>query len=267
MNPILSGTLNSLDQFNAGQKQQLYESSHMNLAAVSREQSADITFVTKEGDKVTLSADSSFEAAYATYDSQARVNGAYTESRGRLSSVNFEREITISVEGDLNDEEKKEIKKVLREIFKMMKNFLSGQSGNPTVSAVKDIELDTLSNVEAKFEVTKSTLEVNHTSAEYVTNSLVPPGESNRDSRPMDRLIDRMSEAVRDSKVGHARFLKNFDHRPARLTDAYLNQEPDARKMRKLVRRITAGLFHQLENLSNIAKDHNHSEDPAKVAA
>ena len=60
MNSILSGTLNSLDQFNAGQKQQLYESSQVDLAAVSREQSADITIVTKEGDKVTLSADSSF---------------------------------------------------------------------------------------------------------------------------------------------------------------------------------------------------------------
>ena len=63
MNAIFSGTLNSLDQFNPGQNQQLYESSHMNLAAVSREQSADIMFVTKEGDKVTLSADFTFEAA------------------------------------------------------------------------------------------------------------------------------------------------------------------------------------------------------------
>ncbi len=215
----------------------------------------DIMLVTKEGDKVTLSADSSFEAAYATYDNQARINGAYAESRGRLSSVNIEREIAISVEGDLNDEEKKEIKRVLSGIFKMMKNFFSGQSGNPTLSAVKDIDLVTLSNVEAKFEVTKSVLEVNHTSAKYVTNSSIPASESDRDIRPMDRLIDRMSKAVRDSKVGHDRFLKYFEHKPSRMSDKYMGQEPDARKMRKMVRRITAGLFHQLENMSNIVKD------------
>ena len=54
MNSINLGKFNSLNYFNPGQMQQFYESSQVNLAAVNRQQSADITLVTKEGDKVTL---------------------------------------------------------------------------------------------------------------------------------------------------------------------------------------------------------------------
>lgn len=274
MNCISPGSCHSPDPCNAGSNQKMYEYSQMNMTAVSREQSADITLLTKEGDKVTLAFDSSFEAAYATYDRQARMNGAQTESRGQLSSVHVTREITLSVEGDLNAEEKKEIKEVVGEIFKMMKNFLSDPVGDPTVSAVKDIELDTLANVEAKFEVSRSVLEVNHMSAEYVRNSLVPAGEAEREPGrepgPMDRLMDRMAKTVKDSRVGHDRFLKYFEHRPSRMSDEYLAQQPDARKMRKMVRRMMAGLFHQLENMANSAKGPHYSEtgdkeDPALI--
>lgn len=266
MNSISLDTLNSLDQFNAGQKQQLFASSQVNLAAISREQSADISLVTKEGDKVTLAADSSFEAAYATYDRQARMNGAYTESRGRLSSVNFEREITIRVEGDLNSQEQKEIKKVLHIIFKMMKDYLSGKNGKPTGPVVKGIKLDTFANFEAKFEITQSALEFNHTSAEYVTNSSISKNGSDRerDARSMDRLIDRMSKAVKHSKIEQDRFLKYFEHEPSGMVDKYMELEPDGRKMRKMLRRIIAELFHELEKMKNIAKEYNHSETPAK---
>ena len=264
MNCISPDTFNSPDPCNAGSNQKLYEYSQINMAAVSREQSADITLVTKEGDKVTLAFDSSFEAAYATYDRQARMNGAQTESRGQLSSVHVTREITLSVEGDLNEEEKKEIKKVVGEIFEMMKNFLSDPGGDPTVSAVKDIELDTLANVEAQFEVSRSILEVNHMSAEYVRNSLIPAGEPDREPGSMDRLMNRMAKTVKDSRVGQHRFLKYFEHRPSRMSEEYLAQQPDARKMRKMVRRMMAGLFHQLENMTNSANGHPFSDAPAQ---
>jgi hypothetical protein len=244
--------LQPFEQSTMEKNPQVYEYSRLNLAAVSREQSVDITFVTKEGDKVTLSADSSLKAAYATYDNQAQIKGVYAESTGRLNSVAVEREFTIGVEGDLNDQEKKEIKKVLRQIFKMMKNFLSGQKGNPATSTVKDIELDTLANVEAKFEVKQSVLQVNHTSAEVVTNSSIPAKESDTDSTRSERLIGSMVDALKDSEVEHDRFLKAFEHRPARLSDEYIKQEPDAWKMRKMVHRIFAGLFRQLENMTNL---------------
>ena len=254
--------LQTFGQSTMGQNQQVYEYSRLNLTAVSREQSADIAFVTKEGDKVTLSADSSFEAAYATYDHKAQLKSTYTESMGQLSSLAVERDITISVEGDLNDQEKKEIKKVMREIFKMMNDFLAGRSDNPDISAAKNIDLDTLATVEAKFEVKKTVLEVNQTTAEVVTDSSIPARES-KDARPMKRLIDRMVDAVKDSKVEHDRFLKFFEHRPFRLSDAYMEQEPDARRMRKMVRRIMGELFHQLGNMPNIAGDIHHLEDLA----
>jgi hypothetical protein len=250
--------LQPFGQSNPEQNQQVYEYSRLNLAAVSREQSADITIVTKEGDTVTLSADSSIEAAYATYDKKAQLKGAYSESMGRLTSATVEREISISVEGDINDQEKKEIKQVMREIFKMMKDFLTGRLDDTAVSAVKDFELDTLANVEAKFEVKQVVLEVNHMSAEYMTDSRIPARES-EDPGPMKRLIGRMANALKDAKVEHDRFMKFFEHKPARLSDEYFKHAPDAWKMQKMVHRRFNGLFHQLENMTNSAEDRSHS--------
>ena len=259
--------LQTFGQSTMGQNQQVYEYSRLNLVSVSREQSVAIMFETKEGDQVTLSADSSIEAAYATYDSKAQIKGAHTESKGQLNSVTAERKFTINVEGDLSDQEKKEIKKLLGKIFKMMKNFLSGQIDSPGISTVKDIQLDTLANVEAKYEVKKSVLEVDHTSAEHETDLSTPVRESDGDSKPMARLIDRMVAALNHSRVEHDRFLKFFGHRPSRLSDEYIEQEPDAWKMRKLARMISTGLFHQLENILNIAKESSQSDNPANEDA
>ena len=82
--------LQPFGQSTTGQNQQVYEYSRLNLDAVSREQSAEITFVTQEGDKVTLSADSSLKAAHITYDHQAQIKGTFTESMMRLNSVSVE---------------------------------------------------------------------------------------------------------------------------------------------------------------------------------
>jgi len=143
----------------------------------------------------------------------------------------------------------------MREIFKMMKKFLSGQSELPAGNAVKDIELNTLANVEAAFEVKKSTLVFNHTEAEYESSASIPLNATDTEVKPADGLIDRMLEKVETSEVGHHRFLKHFDHRPDRFADEYLAQAPDAWNMRKTVRRIMAAFFHELENIAAKSKD------------
>jgi hypothetical protein len=249
MNLISSGILSSLHHFNPEKDQKLSEYSQFKATAVNREQSADLTIVTKEGDRLTLSADSSFEAAHATYNRNAEVNGTDLESRVRLRALKVEREISITVEGDLNDEEKKEIKKVLREIFKMMKNVLTGHGAKPAVSDLKNIELDTLAAVEAKIEVRKSVLQATHVSAGSATKTSIPIGESARESDPLDTIIGRMADAVRDSKLERDKFLNYFDRNPSRMADEIIRQKPDAWKMRKMVQRIMAELFHQLENI------------------
>ena len=258
--------LQPFGQSNPGQNRQVYEYSRLNLAAFSREQSADITLVTQEGDRVTLSADASFEAAYATYNSQAQINGSDAESKGRLNTAAVAGEVAISVEGDLNEQEQKEIKQVLGDIFAMMKNFLSGRMDGAPATSLEDIELDSLATVEAKFEVRESILEVDRTSAAYATDSSIPAGES-EGGQPVAGLIRRMADALKDSKVRPDGFLQHFGHRSARLSDEYMAQAPEARRQRKMVNRIFAGLFQQLERMSNISKAYNHSNNPANEDA
>ncbi|MFC1863863.1 hypothetical protein ACFL1Z_07920, partial [Thermodesulfobacteriota bacterium] len=79
-------------------------SSLINLST-SRKQEADITIMTAEGDKVTISGETQFQADYFDYSSMRRTKGSYLEVRAK--SISFERssDFSFAVEGDLSEEE------------------------------------------------------------------------------------------------------------------------------------------------------------------
>jgi hypothetical protein len=99
--------------------------SQFQMAAISSSQSMDLALMTKEGDKVTLSVDAKASAFYAAYgEAQAGDDDESYARWGEFSAGQYDREVTITVEGDLNKAERREIRKVLKTISKMMKNFM-----------------------------------------------------------------------------------------------------------------------------------------------
>jgi len=62
-----------------------------------RQESADFTIVTAEGDKVMFSSSSQFQATYVTYDSFARTKGEFALFQGESFDLNTNRELIISV--------------------------------------------------------------------------------------------------------------------------------------------------------------------------
>jgi hypothetical protein len=76
-------------------KSKFFNSSQINSASIVGEQSADITIMTEEDDKVTLSSDSQYEASLTTYNSKAITNTTYTESKGRLFSFGASRQLNL----------------------------------------------------------------------------------------------------------------------------------------------------------------------------
>jgi hypothetical protein len=273
MDVINSSNQVSTSQPNPEQGKRLYELLQISHASVTHEQSAGITINTAEGDKVTLSSQVQAEASLTTYSSLARTDTAYAESQGKMISLDVNRQIAIGVEGDLDDQEKKEIRKVIKAIFKMVKDFVAGAIDNLMEKTSKFADLKTISNVEAEFEFKKSIALVQHSSASRATVAPTPeepnvseaaPVESSDDIKPVRKLTDQMIQMVEDSGIKPKKFLKYFDRMFSRLFEDFLNKAPFGKKGIDLMRIIMAGFFDKLEKLSE-ASEERDLQDTAEV--
>jgi ribosome-associated translation inhibitor RaiA len=128
------------------------------VAAVSNEQHMDVTLVTDEGDKVTLSLDARAAAMYGAYE-QAAVDGqGFSAAKGEFSVGLYEREMTFTVEGELSAEEQKDIRKALKTLDRMMHNFVNGDVKPMLAKARKLQGLESLASVEAHMSYERTVL-------------------------------------------------------------------------------------------------------------
>ena len=126
-------------------------------AAVSAEQNTDITIMTEQGDRVTLSVDAEYQSAYTTYSGLAANNNGYATIEGRHFSFDLSMEQSIRVEGDLNEQELKDIKKVLKRLDRIIHKFMDGRLEKVARKAGRLLEsMKTIDSIEARVEFQKS---------------------------------------------------------------------------------------------------------------
>lgn len=102
------------------------EGARMTYLNVCEDQSADFNIVTAEGDKVTLSSDYHAETTLLTYEHLAYNNLGYETESGRLVDFSEAHDISLSVEGELNEQELADIRALLSDLGRMLKAFLTG---------------------------------------------------------------------------------------------------------------------------------------------
>lgn len=135
--------------------------------------SSDITLVTAEGDTVTLSASQTKEIWFDTYSSKGQSTGSDAALSASKSS-----EFSMTVEGDLNKEELKDIRKAIRTIWKAERDILKGHDERATERTTKLAELDQIASIDAKLEF-RQTVSVTQTTVEPpasgIPTSVEPP--------------------------------------------------------------------------------------------
>ena len=114
-----------------------YGSQITNISS-SQHQNKDITILTAEGDRVTLSSDSTCQTSY--YDYKGLINERHARAELQLSrySVDVNQELSITIEGDLSEEEIQDIQKSIKMIDKIMHQALSGNLG-PALTMIHGI--------------------------------------------------------------------------------------------------------------------------------
>jgi hypothetical protein len=219
---------------------------------VSRQQDTDITIVTDEGDKVTISYDTELQAGYMIYDSLASTKGDLASSKGEVFGFHASRELTISVEGDLNKQELKDIKKAMKGIERVMKDFLSGNTGHAITDASKMGSLESISSIEASVQLEQSVYlerrsmaSVSYSPPEMTGDS--GPGVGIRPPENVSNAVDQMSNIIRNSRVKPGKMIKPiqkfFTHLFERLSREGFKDSP----ILKASRLIESDLLKNIE--------------------
>jgi hypothetical protein len=156
--------MNDLSQINPGGMRQYggYGSISSNEAAVNSYESLDagLTIQTREGDVVTLSASMFSELDAYEYNSQGEISGR----RGSASLAYSEREITLSsgeqftfkVQGDLNEDELKDIEAIVSGIDGIISKMAEGDMEEAVSKAMSMGSYDSISRYEADITMERS---------------------------------------------------------------------------------------------------------------
>jgi len=221
----------------------------------SQKQSADVTIVTPEGDKVVFSSSSQFQATYVTYDSFAHTKGEFTLFQGKSFDLNINRELIISVDGDLNKQELKDIKKALRTIGKIMRDFLSGDIGHAVAKALKIGKLESILSLEASLQFEQNiSLEqelVTETTSSLpeIADAIMPKGGITA-LEHIKNLTDKITEVVKDSGVKPAKLVRPIHKLFSHLFKGLFRDNPPDSPRLAIAKLIKSNLLDRIEHLS-----------------
>jgi len=117
---------------------------------------ADITLVTAEGDKVILSTDAVLQAAYTRYDARGRLRGYGLERHAETFQLVSANDISLQIEGNLNDAERVDIQQALGTIEQFAADFFDGKEDEAPNQIFNLGNLNTLRSIDATLELSQS---------------------------------------------------------------------------------------------------------------
>lgn len=95
--------------------------------AVSNDFSGRLSVTTAEGDTITLSADIESDFRAVNYKSHVEGDGKTVDIEAKYAAYSLKQEFGVTVEGDLNEQEVKDLAKLFGKVANIFKKFLSGQ--------------------------------------------------------------------------------------------------------------------------------------------
>jgi hypothetical protein len=151
MIPSLQNSMPHFDHWSKGD--QSFAMAESTQTRLSQSQSTELVLYTREGDKVTLSSSAQYQARYATYEGLAGIGDMMTREKTESFEMSTGSQFSLTIEGDLNAQEKADIEKALKTIDKIMTDLISGESDKAIQKATKLSDLDTLQSLSADLQV------------------------------------------------------------------------------------------------------------------
>lgn len=217
-----------------------FQAEKTKLAAVTSSRELDLDLMTQEGDRVTISLSARTASFNSSYETARKNENGLFYNKSELTVALYERELTFSVEGDLNDEEIRDIQKAMKTLDQMLNHFVRGQLIPIAADSKKLQDLESIKELEAQFSYQQVTLVAEHTALSTRSGGSPPETETEKDDvlsslqknneavlqlfQAADALAKNMAQRAGQSPVASDRMIsltaRLFDDYRSRLTDS-----------------------------------------------
>ena len=174
----------------------------------SKTENADITIITDDGDRVTISSDRSMDANYSSYIGLLRSGSSMAKAQGYEYQNQLHSNFTMSIVGDLDSEEYDDIMSALETIDSVMEIAFTINVDDLQAVTEKLGGLDSLSGLSASIEVTES---VNYEKTQSVVSDSEPEGRGHKGHDCPDKL-DHALVKILDSGKNHGKANGHIKH-------------------------------------------------------
>ena len=172
-----------------------YSTGQFNYASGSyvKKENSNITIITNDGDRVTISSDKSVKSTYSSYASLLHSGTSSAGLEGYEYQSQMQGEFSMSIVGDLDSEEYKDIISALATIDSVMKSVSSGNMVDLQATAEKFGKLDSLSGLSASIQV-EETMRYEQVQAEVseVNKPESTESKGRRHAEQLDHALDRI---------------------------------------------------------------------------
>jgi hypothetical protein len=150
--------------------------------AVSNDFSGRLSVTTVEGDTITLSADLESDFRAMNDKSHVEGDGKTVNLETKYAEYSLKQEFGVTIEGDLNEQEVKDLAKLFRNVANIFKKYLSGQDDEALAKTAKLSErfgsLSSLAGLDFSVDVERSvTFLAAQVVSEVTGQSVLPTGQ------------------------------------------------------------------------------------------
>jgi hypothetical protein len=147
------------------------EAAALRASAITRESTTQLTIVTDEGDRVTLSLHTALAASSATYSFRGAGEGGAVAVDAAARQRSVSREASLVVEGDLSEDELHDIRRLIHDARGVAKRFLRGDVAGALKRAARIDGGDSLAGFALSVQRTETVTSV----AAAIQRAALPP--------------------------------------------------------------------------------------------
>ena len=153
--------------------------------AVSNDFTGRLSVTTAEGDTITLSADLESDFRAVNYKSHAEGDGKTVDIEAKYAEFSLKQKFGVTVEGDLNEQEVKDLEKLFRKVANIFKQYLNGHDDEALAKTAKLAErfgrLSSLSGLDLNVDVERSvTIFAAQVASEATSQPTLPAGQQSQ---------------------------------------------------------------------------------------
>lgn len=150
--------------------------------AVSNDFTGRLSVTTAEGDTITLSADLESDIRAVNYKSHIEGDCKGVDVRAKYAEFSLKQEFGVTIEGDLNAQEVKDLEKLFRKVANIFSQYLKGNDDEALAKTAKLAErfgnLSSLSGLDLNLDVERSVMLLTAQVASEVTGQpALPTGQ------------------------------------------------------------------------------------------